>query len=636
MMRGDFQVIATTATLHEPVSHLRALTGMDFVEIGEEDNGAPSHGVSVLHIDGPECGAPAEQAASETIQAILSHKAPGTCLIAFIDSRLGMERVVRSIGSEQFLPYRQGYIREDRQAIERALREGRVDGVGTTSALEAGIHLPQFAYGLTSNVPPSRKSLRQRVGRIGRTQPGVFIVQAPRSAFTKLGSSLADCLLGSVEHSPIYTGNRYIQLQQAACYLREAEHVDDAPMLEADLDWPADFSAFLSYARPGANRPRDLEDTARQGFDDPHRTFGMRSMPSVTYALKNVQSGDCIGSIDQQKALREAAPGMTYLHFGKSYRVKEWLTSIYESAILLQPVRNATRTQAILRNQVGASKQADALIDGHILAGEAGALFEAQLRVVESVEGYRLGSTTLLYRDLKATDRRLARKQREYLTSGVILQIDEPWFAGAGEHQLAARRTLAEALKAILVHDYGIAASDLQVAHTAIAIHSATGASKIDNGIAVFDTIAGGLRLSSPIFTEFANILGQLGCSVALAGSEALVSPAMLGRLAAWHASLEAACPTMPAPLLPDGQWLVYAPGSRVLVTIRGQVHERQLLEPQLLVIGGQETLMYRYDAGDGVDGWTADEHLVPAGDSWQKVVWNPQTNEMITLEAAE
>ena len=75
MTDRDFQGIATTATLRDPASHLRALTCMEFAEIGEDDNGAPSHGLSVLHIDGPEYGAPAERAATETICKILDHEA---------------------------------------------------------------------------------------------------------------------------------------------------------------------------------------------------------------------------------------------------------------------------------------------------------------------------------------------------------------------------------------------------------------------------------------------------------------------------------------------------------------------------------------------------------------------------------
>jgi DEAD/DEAH box helicase domain-containing protein len=631
----DFQVIATTATLRDPVGHLRELTGMEFVEIGEEHNGAPSYGVSVLHIDGPECGAPAERAATETVCKILESKAPGTGLIAFLDSRQGVERMVRNVGSKTFLPYRQGYILEDRRAIERALRDACVDGVGATSALEAGIHLPQFVYGLTVNVPPSRKSLRQRSGRIGRTRPGVFIVQAPRSAFAKLGTTLADSFLGPVEPSPLYLDNRYIQLQQACCYLREAELDDGEPVLDADLQWPAEFGRFLGYAQAGAQRPRDLEETARLGFDNPHRTFGLRAMPSVTYILKNVRSGDSVGTIDQQKALREAAPGMAYVHCGRAYRVVDWRSSAYENAIMLTPVRDAPRTQAILRCQVGVSCEPDAVIQDNYLASDSGALFEAQLRVVESAEGYRIGSTALLYRDLRQNDRRLTRKQREYLTTGVAIQIDEPWFAGSSDNQIATRRAVAAAFKAVMAHEYGVAPADVQAAHTTIAMHSPAGARKIENAIVVFDTVAGGLRLTAPLFADFADILRRLERGAALAGAEALISQTELARLQAWFGQLQRRVPSGTPAVVGHDRLLIFAPGSRVLITIRGQSLERELGEPQLLVAGDEEKLMYRYDAGGGAQGWVADDHVTPSGNNWRRATWDPITNAIELLETS-
>ena len=65
-------------------------------------------------------------------------------------------------------PYRSGYEAEDRTAIERALRDGCLRGVVSTSALELGIDIPHFVVGFNIGVPASRKSFRQRLGRVGR------------------------------------------------------------------------------------------------------------------------------------------------------------------------------------------------------------------------------------------------------------------------------------------------------------------------------------------------------------------------------------------------------------------------------------------------------------------------------------
>ena len=48
--RTDLQVIAASATISSPDEHLNALTGLQFTTVGEEDDGAPRHNRSVMHI----------------------------------------------------------------------------------------------------------------------------------------------------------------------------------------------------------------------------------------------------------------------------------------------------------------------------------------------------------------------------------------------------------------------------------------------------------------------------------------------------------------------------------------------------------------------------------------------------------
>ena len=191
-----------------------------------------------------------------------------------------------------------------------------------------------------------------------------------------------------------------------------------------------------------------------------------------------------------------------------------------------------------------------------------------------------------------------------------------------------------EALKALLVHEHGIAPGDLQAVHTNIAIHSAGGSRKIESAVAVFDTIPGGLRLSAPLFSEFADMLDRLARGIAMAGTEALVSSKELDRLRAWHGQLRASAPQGSPAQLSEGQLLIYAPGSRVQVTVRGQSLERHIGEPQLVAIGEEERLMYRYEIGDGAHGWVADDQISPSGNDWTRARWNPLTNVIEPLEA--
>jgi DEAD/DEAH box helicase domain-containing protein len=219
------QFIAATATIANPATHLFGLTGCKFEIVEEADNGAPHHGVTLLHVDGPVLGDPAEAMAAEYLALLADTMPPEMAFLAFNNSRQGCERIASLVNREGVVSYRSGYNPADRRTIEHALRNATLRGTVSTSALELGIDIPQFAIGLNVGVPQTRKSLRQRIGRIGRSQPGVFAVIAPPAAFAQLGCTFREYCEGEVEPSPLYLENRYIQFQHACCYREEVLYV---------------------------------------------------------------------------------------------------------------------------------------------------------------------------------------------------------------------------------------------------------------------------------------------------------------------------------------------------------------------------------------------------------------------------
>ena len=105
------------------------------------------------------------------------------------------------MSNAEVLPYQAGYEADDRRVIERRLRNGTLRGVVSTSALELGIDIPSLRIGLNLGVPPTRKAYRQRLGRVGRRGPGVFVVIAPQNAFQMYGTSFREYHDMSVEPS---------------------------------------------------------------------------------------------------------------------------------------------------------------------------------------------------------------------------------------------------------------------------------------------------------------------------------------------------------------------------------------------------------------------------------------------------
>ena len=180
------QFIAATATIRAPETHLEKLTGAPFSVIEEEHNGAPRHPRNLYHLATEPRGGSAEDQVAKLVMDIIRAD-PNAQVIAFHDSRMGVERIVQRINQPQVvLPYRSGYLAEDRRNIEDRLRSNSIRGIIATSALELGIDMPDLNYGINLDLPPSRKQFHQRLGRVGRSKPGSFVILTPRHSLQLL------------------------------------------------------------------------------------------------------------------------------------------------------------------------------------------------------------------------------------------------------------------------------------------------------------------------------------------------------------------------------------------------------------------------------------------------------------------
>lgn len=625
----ELQFVAASATIADPSGHLEALTGLPFEVIGEEHNGAPAHAKTLLHIEGPEYGAPAEAYLTDLVANLASKIAPNA-LIAFADGRQVVERVASNIGSDEVEPFRAGFELEDRAAIAKGMRDGTLRAIVATSALELGIDVPQFNLGLNLGIPMSKKAFQQRVGRIGRAGTGLFAVIAEPSAFAQLGTSLREFYEGTPETSPLYLENPIIQFQNGCCLLEEAGGADAQPELPSGISWPNGFDKAFVMAVPGAIRPREIEHVAFHGISgSPHHDFPLRRIGDGKFGLRVQGSGgELLGTIDDAKALREAYPGGTYRHRKVAYKVIEWRNTGYERSIILRPVRAAARTTPILRTKVNVSHAASELQEGRLRAGSKGSLAEVRMQVTESVEGFRVSKADVLYRDLSQKDRRLSRKQRLISTTGVVIRIDEPWFSGPTGAPAALRQQVGRALSALLIREHGISAGEVRWEHSGIAMNGLGAPRVLNDALVIFDDLPGGLRLTSPLFTDFGNFLDRLQRGAELAGEQALLDDVTVDRLKTWFETLSegdggSAAGALVGPDLGPDQRLIFAPQSTVGVRINGVIHERQLVGYQMLDFAGGTQLAYTYQSAPGVTGMVFHDQVEPIGHDWRHVIWD-------------
>lgn len=618
------RIVAASATIANPAAHMEALFGVDADVVDLTEDGSPSFTKTLLHVAADD----ERKAAHELLSVLLEGSDAGT-FIAFADSRQGVERIARDLEHDGVQPYRSGYEDEDRRTIEEALRCGELRGVVSTSALELGINIPHFTFGINIGVPNSRKALRQRVGRVGRFAPGAFAILADRFAFTRLGSTLADYWRGSIEPSCLYLENRFVQFAHSRCLAEELEAIGRKAEALPDADWPQGFASIYALALPAAARPAEFDAVAAIGADDPHRNYPLRNIGEVRYAF--VEGPERLGNIALQQAIREAYPGAVYLYRTKPYRVYEWRTTPFENVIRVGKSSFPGPTKPISRTWVNAAIDPQGIIDGHYMTSDVGCLAECQLQITERVEGYVERGQRKIYRELR--DPCMRNKIREFRTTGVLFQASGDWFRLSEN-----KRRFADALRDLVLREHSIAPQDVDVAFTNISLLQAGRRVAISDAVVLFDSTYGSLRLSEPAFTQATSLIDRLRRACELVKSDdAPVSPVFLDQLTAWYEDLkpcEAATLTMPQ----DGLLRVFRPGS--IVARHGfNSHtpvETEIIKPVLMMQGdGSSELSYHTrDVFGKRELFLAQSAVIAVGDDWSEVLWNPTTDEYVEEDA--
>ena len=627
--QGQLQMIAATATIADAEQHLERLTGLEFSVVSEEENGAPTHERRILHIEGPDHGADGETAVANILSGICG-LADRHRFISFMDSRQGVERIALAVGNTGVKSYRSGFEAGDRTEIEQSLRNGTLNGVVSTSALELGIDIADMGIGINLGVPDSRKRFRQRLGRIGRSQPGAFFVIAPTNAFKQFGENLQDYYNGSIEPSYFYLGNRFVQFAHARCLRDEMELIGrDSGGAPSGVQWPEGFSDILGFARAGWTR--EFDPVAQIGGDSPHFNYPLRQIVDPTFSLTSGSRGfeREIGDIAHHQAIREAYPGGNYLHAGRAYRVSRWAYGFGETTIRLTPA-SPVPTRPLLRKVITVDLSRDGVVDGRIKRAQSGLVAEVQIQVNESAEGYQIGNSQHRYRDLRVDNPNMRRQQRDFRTTGIIVQIEEDWFS-----QSSIRGEVADGLRDLFRRDRSIAPHDIDATHTNIAIRTTVGSQRVTNAIVVYDSVYGGLRLSENLFTEFERYANQLCRATDLAGIDAVVNADVAERLRAWAQTLADADPNATINIdVPDGWLQVFKPGSVVGVFINPSFVERELIAPVYQDFFGTGTpqLYYSYRTDSG-QAFTPHEGIEAVGQDWEYVLWNPDTGEYRELD---
>ena len=326
--------VLASATVAEPESAARRLTGLDVLAVTEDFS--PRGQVTLGLWEPPftsftgENGAPVRRAASsETADLLADLVAEDVRTLAFVRSRRGAEQVAMTAAEllaevDPSLPsrvasYRGGYLPEERRAIEEALRSGKLIGLAATNALELGIDISGLDAVLMAGFPGTRAALRQQLGRAGRgAQDALGIMIARDDPLDTYLVHHPEALLGRPVEATVFDPTNPYVLGPHLC---AAAH--EIPLTEEDLDLfgPTTREVLDALTEGGLlrRRPRGWFWTQRRRASD---LADLRSSGGTAVQLVEESTGRVIGTVDAASSHGTAHAGAVYVHRGETWLVR--------------------------------------------------------------------------------------------------------------------------------------------------------------------------------------------------------------------------------------------------------------------------------------------------------------------------
>jgi DEAD/DEAH box helicase domain-containing protein len=179
----DLQFISCSATLKDPVKHMKSIFGVEQITHIDED-GSPSGQKHMVvwnppYINEKDISAGRENFIAESAKILVQLVLNNVRTIAFCYVRRVCELLMKEVRNRfhelnqpdivsQVMSYRGGYSASDRRQIEKEMFHGNLSAVISTNALELGIDIGGLDAVLMCGFPLSLSNFHQQSGRAGR------------------------------------------------------------------------------------------------------------------------------------------------------------------------------------------------------------------------------------------------------------------------------------------------------------------------------------------------------------------------------------------------------------------------------------------------------------------------------------
>lgn len=431
-----------------------------------------------------------KRALDENLQAILFARSRQLVerLVAKLEAVTGRTRVGLGVRA-----YRAGYKSEEREVIERGLRDGSVRGVVTTNALEVGIDIGSLDVCVIAGWPGSVMAMRQQAGRVGRRDraSAVFLVASENPLDAWLLRHPEQLELAQSEQAVVGRLNPSVLRSHLACAASEF------PLWEAEIDrlggevgrqQAADLVA-CSEARWGTEGARRV--LLSNGY--PHRKVSLRSAGSERLQLID-PDGDVVGDLDDAALAREAHPGAIYLHQGRSFRVER--VEGGKVYLLRAPAGASTRVQGERLVTIHEETRKRTLAPG----------FEVVLARVTVVDAYT-GWLETSGPGRRAFSRKLEPPLHSQLvTEGLVLRVGEE---GRAALSTPYAPTLAAALHGVEHLLGALASSAVLCDRDDLEGHSIATADSAS--LVLFDRVPGGMGFAAAAYEHIEELVRRAG-----------------------------------------------------------------------------------------------------------------------------
>jgi DEAD/DEAH box helicase domain-containing protein len=215
--------------------------------------------------------------------------------------------------------YRSGYLPGERREIERGLRDGRIRGVVSTSALELGIDIGSLDTVVMAGYPGTIAGTWQRAGRAGRRSGSSCAVMVASSApLDQFIVRNPDYFFGNTpEHAFIQPDNLEILVNHLKCAAFELPIAPDEKF--GDVDVP-DLCARMAEAG-FLHHAGDHYHWTQEAY--PADTVSLRSVTSDNFIIIDITGQpEVIGEVDFSSALTTVHEKAIYLHGAQQYHVE--------------------------------------------------------------------------------------------------------------------------------------------------------------------------------------------------------------------------------------------------------------------------------------------------------------------------